>query len=692
MTLVLIWQLIILGKVLYVKVFQVDAYKKMANNQKEGLIQVPASRGKILDRYLEQLAVSVPLKSVFIYTPNIKDKEKTARALAEILELDANEILRKIDGNLKFRYIKKYVSNHRVQKLKALDFPGVGFLQESKRIYPKGKLASHILGALTHKNGKEVGLEGLEKYYDQDLCGRSGEIYLQRDGLDKVLKTNMLTPPLSGHTLILNIDHKIQHLAQRELESAIGRNHATSGIVIVMEPHSGQILALAVWPDFDPNLLNETSLSNMRNRAVEHYFEPGSTFKIIACSGVLDENLASPDEILYCGNGFITLSGHIIRDHKSFEDLSLEEILARSSDVGVIKLGMRLGKGLLHQYIRSFGFGEKTGIDLPAEISGKLQNPSRWSGISIGSISMGQEIGVTALQVVRSMCVVANGGYLVRPYVVNRILDDNGNLVRLFKPDQVRIISARTAGAITIALEKAVEIGTAKRADVPGYRIAGKTGTAQIFDSRQKAYSKTDHIASFIGFAPSNNPAFVIGVIFDSPKPHYHGGEVSAPVFSNIAREILLMKKIQPTERMLPTQLVRRRTNPPVRKNKPQPKKPEYTDTLLTMEDGPRETVISLIPENSFLMPNFSGMSLRKVLKECHRFGLTLNASGSGMAIEQIPPAGARIKPDTRCTVWFSNETEKISQLLGIEIIETDSLKMAEDRTQKGDIRFTHRK
>ncbi|MBN2430950.1 MAG: transpeptidase family protein [Acidobacteria bacterium] len=669
MAVVLLWQLVILGRVFYIKVFETDSYRELARMQKDDLIQVPASRGRILDRSLEPLAVSVPLESVFIYTPNITDKAATAAALAAALKMDTDQILQKMEGELKFRYIRKYVPADVTRPLKQMNLAGVGFLDENKRIYPKGRLGAHVLGAITYRNGLEVGLEGLEKQYNHALSGSQGQLFLQKDGLSKILTTQVITASEPGQTLILNIDNQIQHIAERELLRVVTDNQARRGMIVVMEPDSGQILALAVWPDFDPNNLQRSSQASLRNWALEQYFEPGSTFKIITCSGVLEENLASPDEIIFCGNGYISLSGHIIRDHKPFGDLAFADILANSSDVGAIKLGLRMGEESLYRHIRMFGFGDKTGVDLPAEITGRLEPASRWSGISIGAISMGQEIGVNALQIVRAMGVIANGGFLVRPMVVNRILDDQGNLVREMSPERVRILSARTAGLIRNALVRTVEAGTGRRAAVPGYRVAGKTGTGQIFDPQLKTYSPTDFTASFIGFAPADNPAFVAGIIIEAPRPLYHGGEVAAPVFHHLAQEIFLLRRIEPTETTAPPELAQQK--PPAGVPAPTASRASVApldDFLLDGMSGPRETVIALIPEDSFLMPDFSGKSLRHVIKECARMGLLLNPSGSGIAVEQIPPAGVRINPNTRCSVWFSNDTEKISQLLGIEI------------------------
>ena len=543
LALVLLWQLVILGKVFYLKVFRSDYYELQARAQRNDIVRVPATRGRILDCRLDTLAASVPFDSVYVYTPEIEDKARTARALADALGLDAHQILMKMDGQLKFRYIKRFLTPAEARQIKALNLKGVGLLAENRRVFPNGRLASHVLGTVTLANDTESGLEGIEKVYDRHLAGQPGELFIQKDGKSNVLTTSILNPPQSGQTLILNIDSQIQHIAERELLAGIEKYQAAAGMVVIMDPQTGHIIALANYPDFDPNSLKGTPLSNLRNLAVERYFEPGSTFKIVTASAALEEGLTTPEEIIYCGNGFISISGHIIRDHKPFQNLSFNEVIANSSDVGAIKLGLRLGEVMFHRYICAFGFGERTAIDLPAEETGYIRKPSSWSGISIGAVSMGQEVGVTGVQMLRAMGAIANGGYLVRPMVVDRILDENGRLVQRFDPEKIRIISGRTAEILRNALVLTVGQGTARKAGVPGYAIAGKTGTAQKFDMETRSYSKTDFVASFIGFAPADRPQFVAAVVFDSPRPLYHGGDVSAPVFAGDRPEHLSPEK-----------------------------------------------------------------------------------------------------------------------------------------------------
>ncbi|HNR38125.1 MAG TPA: penicillin-binding protein [Acidobacteriota bacterium] len=655
------WQLLVLGKVFYLKVFQADELARQARGQQEDIIKVPATRGRILDCRLEPLAASIPFDSVYVYTPEIQDKDTAARELGRVLGLDARQILVKMNGPLKFRYIRRFISHEEAQQIQALNLAGVGLLQENRRVYPNGRLASHILGAVSLRQDTELGLEGLERQYQDALRGQPGELFIQKDGRLNVLTTTTLRAPQGGHSLILNIDSRIQHIAQRELAAGIEAFNAATGMVIVMEPETGRILALAAWPDFDPGNLKGTPPANLRNLAVERYFEPGSTFKIVTVAAALEEEIASPDDVIDCGNGYISLSGHIIRDHRAFQNLSFNEVLANSSDVGAIKLGLRVGEEGLYRYIRTFGFGQRTDIDLPAEEPGRIQHHSGWSGISIGAISMGQEVGVTGVQMLRAMAVIANGGYLVRPYVVDRVLDSQGRLVEREEPERVRVLSSRTTGIIRNALEMVVSKGTGKKAAVAGYRVAGKTGTAQKYDPELRTYSPTEFVSSYVGFAPADHPEFVIAVIYDSPHPHYHGGDVSAPVFAEIARQVLMLRKVEPTEPVAPERLAA--VEPPPAAAPAAAPAPAPVDVLLPVEEASRETVIALIPENSFTMPDFTGKSLRQVMKECARIGLILQPSGSGLAVEQIPPPGALIKPSTRCTVWFTNEPHRLTEL-----------------------------
>lgn len=647
---VLLWQLGVLGRVFFLKVFRCDYYEQKAKAQKEEIIDVTAPRGRILDCRLEPLAVSLPFDSVYVYAPNVSRKEKTATALAAALKMGQADVLGRMTSNLKFRYIKRFIETEESDRIRELNLDGVGVVSESKRVYPNNSLASHLLGIVTFRDGRERGEEGVEKRYEDYLLGKPGRLLILRDGLSNVITTQQIEPAKPGQTVVLNLDSEIQYVVEKELSAAMKTNGAKSGMVVVMEPSSGRVLAMAVSPDFDPGKLDGASTSNLRNLSVERYFEPGSTFKIVATSGTLERDLASPEEVIYCNNGSIVIAGHVIRDHKPFGLLTFPQILANSSDVGAIKLGMRLGDEGMYGYVRAFGFGSRTGIDLPAELPGYVRDPSRWSKISIGAVSIGQEVGVTALQITRAMAVVAGGGLISRPLVVDRIVDDQGRVVFRQDPEQARVISEKTASIIRDALVEVVRQGTGKKAQVPGFNVGGKTGTAQKFDFQRRAYSETEFVASFVGFAPAENPMFVMSVVFDSPQP-YHGGEAAAPVFSAIARQILLLRHITPTEAMPQV----------VEKNRAVKEDPtSYVDFRGVIAQSPTvgkaveeepSSAVTIYADGAPVVPDFRGKSMKAMLRECERLGLVLEPSGSGIASEQSPRPGARIAPGGRVRV-----------------------------------------
>lgn len=659
LAIVLAWQALVLGRVAYLKLVQGEHYQGLARAQKQRLVRTPPQRGRILDRCLEPLAVSVPLHSVFVYTPELGDREATAQSLAGALGRPVEDVRARLTGDARFRYVQRFMSDREVAPVRALHLSGVGVMVENRRLYPNGDLAAHVLGAVTHVDGFEVGLEGLEKTYDELLSGSPGEVLLKRAGRSRVVSVQEITEPQPGHTLVLNIDHRIQHIAQSRLARAVAETGSRAGQVVVMDPGNGDVLALASWPDFDPNDLRKARPAHLRNAAIESIMEPGSTFKIVATGAALEEGLTRLDEIIHCGDGHIVISGHVIRDHKSFGNLNVSQILEESSDVGVIKLAQRLGERVLHRYIRAFGFGQRSGVDLPAEVNGLLRPPQRWSRISIGAIAMGQEVGVTALQITRAMAVVANDGWLVQPRIVGRVLDAQGRLVRAHTPERDRVLSPRVAGLVRDALVRTVERGTGRRAAVPGYRVAGKTGTAQKIDPQTRAYSQHEYVASFVGFAPADRPVIVVGVILDSPYPRYHGGEVSAPVFADIARQVLVLRQVPPTEPVLRPEMVHAPSPPsePVRSG------PAVGsgDTLLNRSPGgPREIVITVAARDAIEMPDLLGLGMREVVRACARLGLLLEPSGSGVAVAQLPPAGALTRAGERCGVWFSGDPGRL--------------------------------
>ena len=411
------------------------------------------------------------------------------------------------------------------------------------RVYPNRELACQVLG-FVNMNGD--GGAGIELQYDKELKGKEGVYSFDVDARRKSFRVNVDKPPAQGHSLVLSIDKSIQYIADREVKAAVEKAQAKAGIAIVMESETGRILALSNYPQFNCNTYNRYEPDVWRNRAISDMFEPGSTFKVVVATAALEAGLTRRDEMIDCQMGTITIGRHVFHDHKAYGLLSFSQILEFSSNVGAAKLGLRLGPQGLYEALRNFGFGSKSGIDLPGEIIGLVRDWRDWSGLSIGAISFGQEVGVTSIQILTAINAIANGGYRVRPSIVDRIIDENGDLVFARTPERTRLTSPRTAEAVSNAFEGVVLRGTGKRAALEGYRAAGKTGTAQKIVGGQ--YSDSKYVSSFIGFAPLPQPKITVLVQIDEPKGSHYGGDVSAPFFQKIAQETLMQLKIPPDQ------------------------------------------------------------------------------------------------------------------------------------------------
>jgi len=501
-------------------------------------------RGMIYDTNMRILALSFKVFSIYANPTQIKDKEETALKLASALGVNKDKIRQRINKKKMFVWIKRMISDNDAESIKALKLKGVKLLKENKRYYPNAELGAQVLG-FTDIDGR--GLEGIEHYYDQYLKGKPGRRSLLRDAKQRRLSAFEFefVPAVDGYNLVLNIDLVMQHIVEEQMELAYKKYNAKSAAVVVMNPENGEIYAIANSPNYDPNFLNNTTPEQRRNRAICDFFEPGSTFKIITACAALEEKVVSPDDEFFCENGSYTVSaGHTLHDHKAYGTLTFVEIIEKSSNIGMAKIGKELGQELLYEYIKKFGFGSLTGIDLPGETSGLAWPVNKWSKLSITSIPMGQEICVSVLQMARAMCVIANGGYLVKPHIVGEIIDNHKQTIK--KPEfekYERIISGQTAETMRKILKGVVDKGTGRRAKIEGYSVAGKTGTAQKVIPKV-GYSHTKFIASFIGFVPVESPRFVIAVVFDEPKPQHYGGLVCAPVFKNIAEQLLKYKNI----------------------------------------------------------------------------------------------------------------------------------------------------
>jgi len=546
----ILYFLIVLFALLATRLFlvQLGAAKplsKIASDQYKTYFCLLPRRGIIYDRKLKELAVSINLNSIFADPLLVEDKESAATRLAGILKLDRENVLSRLKEERRFIWLARRIQPDIEKAVRQLSIKGVGFIKEPQRAYPNGELASHVIGFV---DTDDKGIEGLELMFDKFLKGTVGWRYSIRDAKRREVPGYEYKeiPPADGNNVVLTIDSIVQAFAERELENAFEKYNAKGGVIIIMDPYAGDILALANRPTYDLNNIKESPVDYRRNRALCDFFEPGSSFKIVTASAVLEEKAVGPGDEFFCENGEFKWGKHVYHDHTPRGWLTFRDVIKYSSNIGTMKSAMRLGEERLYRYIRRFGFGRKTGIDLPGEVEGITRPVSQWSKLSLCSISMGQEVAVTALQLACAISSIANGGYYVKPRIVDRIEDRTGQVIQRFEPKQMhRVISEETAMELRSILRDVVEGGTAKLAEVKGYYPAGKTGTAQKIEP-DGTYSHRKFTASFIGFLPYDKPRFVVTVILDEPRPYYYGGTVCAPVFKNIAGQLMRYYKIDP--------------------------------------------------------------------------------------------------------------------------------------------------
>jgi len=650
---VTLWTILILARLVQLQIFQHPMFAQIALQRQQVTKAIIAPRGVIYDAHMDELATTMTVGTVIAEPRRIQDVDGTARTLASILELDPAELLgrMKSPSHQTFLVVQRRIDPEAEARIEALGRAGVYIIDENMRVYPNRQLASQTLG-FVNMNGD--GSAGLEMQYDNELKGTEGLISFDVDARRQSFRGKMEKATVQGHSLVLSIDKSIQYIADREIAAAVEKNRAKSGTAIVLESDTGRILALSVYPNFNCNTYNEYNADIWRNRAVSDLFEPGSTFKVVVAASALEAGLTRPQELIDCQMGSILIGGHVFHDHKPYGLLTFNQVLENSSNVGAAKLGLRLGEEHLYDALRKFGFGSRTGVDLPAEIIGLVRDWHQWSALSVGAISFGQEVGVTSLQILTAINAIANGGYLIKPSLVDRLIDHNGDLVRVHKPEKTQIISARTAAAVSDAFEGVVARGTGRRAALEGYRAAGKTGTAQKIENGR--YSSTKYVASFIGFAPLPQPRLTILVQMDEPKGAIYGGDVSAPVFQQIMQEALLQLRIPP-DKSIPLE----KFNPSVAAAASQDYLPNATPVAPLVatgdkkqEEDPPEVISLPVAAGTIMVPDFRGMAKRSVLDRCLELGIRLQADGSGLAVFQVPPAGSRMLPGDVCNVTFA--------------------------------------
>ncbi len=528
-----------IARLLYIQFFRSSYLAGIAKKQHSLFVELEPLRGVIYDSNLKPQTLNLPADSLYA-TPNTikeKDKEEIIAQLTKILGLRQDYLRERLSRKKSFIWLARKVTPEQAQAIKELKIKGLGFLRETKRSYPNTYLASQIIGFAGLDN---TGLEGIELYLNKYLKGEPGWAVFLRDARQKKLDIwEKMVQSRPGYDIVLTIDQVIQYIAERELDKAFKTHNARGASIIVMDPHTGRILALANRPNYDLNNYGGVTKDQTRDRAICDLFEPGSVFKVVTASAALEEKKVSEEDRFFCENGSYRVGNHILHDHKAHGWLTFREVIEQSSNIGTTKVAQLLGPAIVYKYVRLFGFGSKLGIDLPGEISGMIKEPRFWSKTSIGAIPIGQEVGVTALQLASAISVIANGGQLMRPYVISEVRDKQGEIIIINSPVLLRkVLSLDTSARMTKMLTGVVEEGTGKMAQIDGFTAAGKTGTAQKLEPNG-AYSHNKFTASFIGFAPAEDPLVTIVVSIDEPHPAYFGGVVAAPVFKNVASDVI---------------------------------------------------------------------------------------------------------------------------------------------------------
>jgi cell division protein FtsI/penicillin-binding protein 2 len=517
-------------------IFNHKIYTERAKSQQIKAEDIQVRRGNIYDRKGRDFAVNLELESLYCDPEEVVVDKGRLKKLSGILGMDANVIQAKFNQDKRFTWVNRKLSPDTAGIIKKLNIKGIGFIPEAKRYYPRKELASHVIGMVGRENQP---LEGLELKYDKYLRTAGGKVYVERDASGKKLSSGG-DLEAKGNDVFLTIDEGLQYIVEKELEKAMAQWRSVAASAIMMDPYTGEILALANRPTFDLNDIGSANRSSVRNRVITDIYEPGSTFKVIVGTAALEEKLYHLDSTFDCSSGGIAVGGKVVHDAHKHGVLTFHEVIQKSSNVGSIMIGMKLGKERLYRYAKLYGFGEETGIDLPGEVSGWIRKPDRWSATSIGAIPIGQEVAVTPLQILRAYSVIANGGFLVQPHLVSEIRTPGGQTIFAAKSVTKRILSERTATVFKNILKTVVEDGgTAKEAAVEGDQVAGKTGTAQLVDQRTKRYSRDRFISSFVGFVPADNPKIAMIVVIYEPKGQIYGGVVAGPVFRNIANQAL---------------------------------------------------------------------------------------------------------------------------------------------------------
>jgi cell division protein FtsI (penicillin-binding protein 3) len=631
---------VVFARAYQLQVQQSHKLAALAERQYQRIVPLVPKRGILYDRKKEEMAISMEADSVFAQPGKMVNVKKAATKIGPILGKNSRSLLEKMKEHKPFVWLERGITPGQRAAIEKLNLEGVDFLKETKRFYPQGEIGSHIIG---FAGVDSKGLEGVELEYDELIRGEPGYILISKDALGRTItpETAAFRHSEEGCEIILTIDKNIQYLVEKELKNAVQACSAKGGTAIVMNPKTGEILALAIQPSFDPNRFARFPPQVWKNRTITDTFEPGSTLKVFLLAATLEEKVATPGDVFFCEQGTYPLGGKVIHDDHKYKWLSLGEIIKVSSNIGASKVGEKLGREKFHRYLKNFGFGSKTGIDLPGEVPGVLPAPQHWSEVGLANISFGQGISLTALQLTTALSTIANGGVMMKPYVVKTVLERQGNVLKENQPRALRrAISPETARTVSSILKTVMEEGgTGKAASLSGYEAAGKTGTAQKALVNGRGYSDK-RISSFIGFAPVENPQVVISVILDEPQGISYGGVVAAPAFKRIGEQVLPYMGVYPKGVTYLVNAAPRNLRDEEKRMSPPPSHPKAAE----------------VSEEPGIMPDFSGKSIREVVQTAQRLGLDLKFIGSGRAVAQSPAAGQVLQGNIKGVVRFQSE------------------------------------
>ncbi len=656
-----LWGAVVIGRLVQIQIAQGSRYRAKAQRQQERRVEIPGRRGSILDREGRELAVSVEAASIYAIPDDVPDPRATAERLAAALGVPPDELLEKLRTDRGFVWVRRQLDPETADRIRGWKLPGIHFAVEPKRFYPKGRLAASVLGFV---GTDAVGLAGLEHFYDRAIRGKPGELVAltdaRRSRYGEADAANS-RPAQEGASLVLSLDSGVQFAAERELGDAMREFRAHSGCIVVMDPENGEVLAMASAPDFDPNVYGRFPADAWRNRAIADSYEPGSTFKIVTGALGLERGVVSLDEIIDTGDGTIRVANTTIQEDRNhrYGALTLAGVFERSSNIGIIRVGLRLGTRPLYEGASAFGVGRPTGVDLPGENPGIFRPVTKWSGLSAASISMGQEVSLNALQLARVTAVVANGGFLVEPHLVTRIVEPGGRERAVPAAARERVLSPETAHAISKILVGVVDHGTGAKAAIPGFAVAGKTGTAQ--KAGVGGYQAGRHVPNFAGFAPADHPRCVAVVVLEEPQGKYYAAEVAAPLFARVVSQALGILRVAPREQRVPETMLAQA--PPAAR---------YQPGIVPAASRPDRSVPTAEPvELPERTPSAVGLTARQAIAIFARAGVLARLQGSGFVVAQDPPAGSPIRAGSVHTLFLADSADAPAPAAGRRAEET---------------------